>query len=73
VASYNDSGVKEYQSDWERGHHGLSAQSLLKFQPKIVVVIIINKSGTQEHEGRAIAQAVSRWLPTAAARVQNPV
>jgi hypothetical protein len=25
------------------------------------------------HHGRAIAQAVSRWLPTAAARVQTRV
>jgi uncharacterized protein YejL (UPF0352 family) len=33
----------------------------------------LQRTSIQPEQGRAIAQAVSRWLPTAAARVQTRV
>jgi hypothetical protein len=58
--------VKEY-SKHDRSYNS----SLLNVEAFFRNVGSFPMDGVFIPEGRAIAQAVSRWLPTAAARVQN--
>jgi hypothetical protein len=60
--TYQDTGVLTEQSPFVTRHAYLSSRPS--------VLVRLHKHSSQ---GRAIAQAVSRWLPTAAARVRSRV
>jgi hypothetical protein len=45
--------------------------NLIKFNESLIVAHFSSKLNLTDRDGRSIAQAVSRWLPTVAAWVQT--